>query len=907
MPGGEGGDVWRDGNRTAPTYAAYAARAWLQNNSPCTIVRLLGSQHRDAITDGEAGWTTAGTLSSTNGGAYGLFLFNSASAAFSAPSTGGQTGSLAAVWYCDRKSVHISLSGTVRGAGADSQTGTSSAGGSAILIENVGATQEFICIVSSSASSSQFNFNFSPTSDMYIRKVFNTNPTLCNTDITNTANQEELWLGESFERAVNDAGISDSANAVHGIIMGLSDGTSTYGDLKGKVLDNESLIDSQTGWFVSQDLKVVTAGVTNTFDVSGSSVTKLFKFHGLNHGEWVQNNLKVSIESITAPTNDFNTYGSFNVLLRRVDDSDNSILSVESYTNCNLNPNSPDYIAKKIGDLKQVWLADERKYRSLGSYQNQSKFIRVEMNSDVDAGATDTRLLPFGVWGPYKFQNVVIASSSITPLANIDHAFLTTVGLITPEKYGGGNHDRVIVTAPGQGATYPWQGTFTFPELALRVNSDDGGTNSQDAYWGYNSGKSESDTNFCESCLDIVRSLPDGVSSFVSSSQTVASWVFTLDDIQGISAQRATYAAGSRRAGSSITALSGGFQEILDAGYDRFTAPFFGGHDGLDIKEKDPFRNELLSGKTQFNSYPYNSIKRAIATISDAEVVEMNVATIPGITNTALTKQLIDVCEARADALAIIDLDGGFVPRHENNDDEATRHSSTAVATTVTNLRNRALNSSYACCYFPWVRIQDDATNATLWSPPSVVALGTFSTVDKNSDPWFAPAGFTRGGLTQGSAGIPVVGVRQALTSKERDKLYAANINPIASFPAEGIVIFGQKTLQVTPSALDRVNVRRLMIFVKKRISFMASRLLFEPNIRTTWKRFTDQVEPFLRDVKVRFGLSEFRVVLDATTTTADLVDRNIMYAKILLKPTRAIEFIAIDFVITNTGASFGD
>ena len=133
------------------------------------------------------------------------------------------------------------------------------------------------------------------------------------------------------------------------------------------------------------------------------------------------------------------------------------------------------------------------------------------------------------------------------------------------------------------------------------------------------------------------------------------------------------------------------------------------------------------------------------------------------------------------------------------------------------------------------------------------------------------------------------------------------SINPIAKFPAEGIVIFGQKTLQVTPSALDRINVRRLMIFVKKRISQIASGLLFDPNVQQTWKRFTAQVNPFLADVKTNFGLSDYRVVLDDTTTTPDLVDRNILYAKIFLKPTRAIEFIAIDFNITRTGASFDD
>ena len=170
-----------------------------------------------------------------------------------------------------------------------------------------------------------------------------------------------------------------------------------------------------------------------------------------------------------------------------------------------------------------------------------------------------------------------------------------------------------------------------------------------------------------------------------------------------------------------------------------------------------------------------------------------------------------------------------------------------------------------------------------------------------------SPAGFNRGGLTEGSAGLPVPQVRYRLTSKERDSLYEANINPIATFPSEGIVIFGQKTLQVTPSALDRINVRRLMIFLKKEVSRIASTILFDPNVETTWQRFTAQVEPFLASVKSRFGLTEFRVILDETTTTPDLVDRNILYAKIMLKPARAIEFIALDFVITRSGASFDD
>ena len=149
--------------------------------------------------------------------------------------------------------------------------------------------------------------------------------------------------------------------------------------------------------------------------------------------------------------------------------------------------------------------------------------------------------------------------------------------------------------------------------------------------------------------------------------------------------------------------------------------------------------------------------------------------------------------------------------------------------------------------------------------------------------------------------------MRERLVSKDRDSLYDANINPIAQFPAEGIVIFGQKTLQTTPSALDRINVRRLLIFVKRQISRFAATLLFDQNVQSTWNRFRGQVEPFLAGIKAGLGLDAYKLVLDETTTTPDLIDRNILYAQIFLKPTRAIEFIAIDFVITDSGASFDD
>ena len=194
-----------------------------------------------------------------------------------------------------------------------------------------------------------------------------------------------------------------------------------------------------------------------------------------------------------------------------------------------------------------------------------------------------------------------------------------------------------------------------------------------------------------------------------------------------------------------------------------------------------------------------------------------------------------------------------------------------------------------------------------MWIPPSVAALGAIGRSEARSELWFAPAGFNRGGLGSlgGPRGPSVIQARQRLDSRERDALYEVNINPIATFPAEGVVIFGQKTLQADQSALDRINVRRLLLFLKAEVNRIAKNLLFDQNVQSTWNRFKGQVEPILANTQAKFGLSEYKLVLDSSTTTADLIDRNIMYAKIYVKPARAIEYIVVDFIVTKTGADF--
>lgn len=455
-----------------------------------------------------------------------------------------------------------------------------------------------------------------------------------------------------------------------------------------------------------------------------------------------------------------------------------------------------------------------------------------------------------------------------------------------------------------------FSGSFLFPAIRLRLSASDGGTSPTNAYFGIQTTKTADSIEFDPSYVDMVRNMCAPLSSqtFAAGTQTADSFAFSMDDliITG-SAENCYYLSGSRKSGASYTAKNSA-RALLEKGFDKFTAPIFGGFDGLDITEKEPFNNTFLStaGSTELNNYGINTMRRAIDTVADPEFVETNLMSIPGVWTTAVTDKLITTCENRADALAVVDIQYAYTPAGTEGKETAVQRRPD-VTQAITTLRQRSLNSSYACTFFPWVTIRDSEVNRLVDVPPSVAALGTFGSSQARSELWFAPAGFVRGGLSNGGAGIPVTGVKMRLTSKDRDNLYAVNINPIATFPNEGIVIFGQKTLQVTRSALDRINVRRLMIFIKKEISTIANGILFDPNVQTTWDRFTSAVNPFLADVKARFGLTDFRVILDSTTTTDDLIDRNILYAKIYLKPARAIEFIALDFIVTRTGASFDD
>ena len=274
----------------------------------------------------------------------------------------------------------------------------------------------------------------------------------------------------------------------------------------------------------------------------------------------------------------------------------------------------------------------------------------------------------------------------------------------------------------------------------------------------------------------------------------------------------------------------------------------------------------------------------AIALLSNVDEYKYNVISIPGLlasTHSTQTTALVNNTIARGDAISIIDLVG-----YNSQVNAAINQAS-------------GFDSSYAAAYWPWLQTIDPNTGEAVWVPASTMLPGVYAFTDASSDPWFAPAGITRGGLGQ------VIRAERKLTAANRDDLYEANVNPIATFPGSGVTVFGQKTLQKRASALDRVNVRRLLIALKSFIGQVAEGLVFEQNTAATRNNFLSQVNPYLESVQQRQGLYAFKVVMDETNNTADVVDRNELIGQIFLQPTRTAEFIVLDFNVLPTGAVF--
>jgi hypothetical protein len=1021
--GGEGGDIWREGNTVGPTFGAYAAQAWLASGeAPITYVRLVGDQHPGASAAGYAGWQLGSngitTSTSTNSTAYGLFIadnttdlgqglafatltvqgglpsnndtvtiteqdgtalifeldsddtvaagrvevniagganataLNLANAiqgeiekgnlvnfvvqynatiapavvniAFTGTTLGsaavassngsgialaGETlapaaqaigeGALAAIFYAD--SGHLKLGGEEYG----STAGSTFQFGAGRLIQSIGQDKHFGLQVfnASGVEVDRVDFNFNRNSSRYIRNVFNTNPQLVNSQITPSDDLKSYWLGETFTRHLETYVTGTVQRGQSAVLLPLGSATAGTANWGYRATGSAP---AKTGYVFSQ---------------RATNQQQLFRFCGLSDGEDFQKNHMISIEEIREPANPVvNPYGTFAVCVKDLAGN-----SIEKFSNLDLNPASTNYIARRIGDQYMSWDNSKRRYRTYGDFLNLSNYIRVEVASGIANGGA-AGVLPAGFRGPVKHKSIAATSGS-----SVIHSVVSggiggdfTAAFVQPGNSStvvGGHGGSYAVAAHGD---QDFVVKYHFPSIPLRKSGSDGGAaDPYRVHWGIRPKLSDTSNQHDPDYVDYLRFLPAGIDSHTPNSDAFEySYNFSLDDLVINSASgSAIYRSGSYHATNNTTANSftspgnnqlnanGTFGDLLDLGVRQFIMPIFGGREGLNIKEAEPFRNIDVIGTTlsETTNYTHYSINKAIDSIRDPEVVAGNLLLMPGIYQPIMTDKLINTAETRQDVLAIIDLESDYTQSTENTDNSTQRLGS--VTTAISSLKSRNLNSSFACSFYPAVQAVDNLSPGApyVWLPASVAGLGAMASSQQRTDVWFAPAGFNRGGLGNlgGRRGPRVIQARQRLDSRERDDLYQVNINPIATFPAEGVVVFGQKTLQADQSALDRINVRRLLLFLKSRVSTVSRGLLFDPNVQTTWNRFKGSVEPVLSDVKARFGLTDYRIILDETTTTADLIDRNVMYAKIFIKPARAIEFIVVDFVITRTGADF--
>lgn len=550
----------------------------------------------------------------------------------------------------------------------------------------------------------------------------------------------------------------------------------------------------------------------------------LFKIHTLSDGTSANKEVKISIvgpkKALIA-----GDYGTFTLQVRDFNDTDATPNVLEQYDNLTLNPSDANYIARRIGNSAPVEDASGERYFQ-GDFQNNSRYIRVEMADGSENVSTDA--LPFG-------------------FAALNSPIGTATSQLSAPTY--------TLSTWVSGSTRGFSTTAT-----QNVNE----------YYGYQfSDVPNTNTSY-------LAPVPSGSVSRGSN--------FNLENL----ASNELYEPGTGTNFTVAQYLAGSAPSL--ASYLKFTVPFQGGFDGLNPAREVKMYDGITSNNTQgfdlstSTTAGSRAYKKALDVIANPDSFDINLLVLPGVIysqHSYIANYALNVCETRGDCFYIMDLVGAS--------DTATAAINTAAL----------IDSNYAAAYYPWVRVLDTDTNKFAFVPPSAVLPEVYAFSDNASAEWFAPAGLNRGGIP-GAAGVKV-----RLTQANRDELYEGKVNPIAQFPGQGICVWGQKTLQRRSSALDRVNVRRLLITVKKFIASSARFLVFEQNVEATRRRFLNIVNPFLANVQERSGLYAFRVIMDETNNTPDVIDRNLLVGQLYLQPTKTAEFIKLEFNILPTGATF--
>jgi hypothetical protein len=677
-----------------------------------------------------------------------------------------------------------------------------------------------------SGSYGTYQFSLDEESNKYITNVFGTDPKAGYAPVAAGQKIEAAYTYKNFKHRtktiVNEMlasgswKISISARDAMDFEDGIepADGTSAF-----------DLTNAYTPFIRSQLIAAYTGS-----GVSSSAAYDLFKVHTLTDGTAANTAYKIEISNVKSPgAVPGSSYGSFTLAVRSFSDTDSKPVYLERFDNLNLDVNSSNYVARRIGDTYN-YIDFNGKILEFGDFPQKSKYVRIEMASSpwpIDA-------IPYG-FGPYASP----IGGDYARLGKIPAMQYCSASayLLQPGRYASG---VVFQPAPAQAdvdlvALYP-NGSSVGPELDNK---------------------------------QYFAPLPQG-------SATGANVAFDLETYCGVSP---LYVAS---------------QESTNVKKRRFVLGFQGGFDGQSPSVPVLIGNDILptnqqgldcSTSTSRGTYAY---RQAVAALSNADEFDFNLITVPGINyqdHSYVATSIIDMCERRGDAFYIMDI----APNQ------------TAGAAAIQNVVDKAgeFDTNYAAAYYPWVKITETNSNRIMNVPPSVVMMGVYAANDQVAAEWFAPAGLNRGGIPN------AVSVADRLTHTERDTLYEGHVNPIAAFPGQGVVAWGQKTLQRNPSALDRVNVRRLLIALKKFIASSSRFLVFEQNVATTRQRFLNIVNPYLESVQQRSGVYAFRVVMDDSNNTPDLVDRGILYGQIYIQPTRTAEMIVLDFNVLPTGAAF--
>ena len=650
----------------------------------------------------------------------------------------------------------------------------------------------------------------------------------------------------------------------------------------------------------------------------GGKPENLFRIHSLDDGTWANSKLKYTIENIT-PGTDANPYGVFDLVVRSWDDTDKDKVIYEAFRSLSLNPSSARFIGKVIGDINTFFNWDasigNQKIVTEGDNVNISKYIRVEIAEKVNNEELDPSALPFGFRGaPHLVTSgsAPLASYSSASMYSVASPLQNTIQMPVPfrENLTLGSTNKVVDKSFCWGVQFNRKTSATEPNGSVLQNETlknfslyypDYHTDFMNVIVSNNEGTPDTAANgildadrfnnnlFTLSNVKITYT-PDAPSSTTGEAnvQTMVSWSYVRTG--NVTADGTTYrelrasdlSDSAVRQVAKFTFFSqGGFN-----GVRIFNQSAYEMTDKAVTEEMDNTNRGVTEGPT------VTAYDKAIDVISDSTETDIQLLVIPGIKNSIITDKAILNIENRLDAFYIMD-----VPTYDSSNEVVFDYDDqiSSVRYTITNFQNRGLNSSYGAAYFPDVKLRDEFTGTTRTVAASTAVLGAFGKNDAIGYPWFAPAGFTRGALPTTQETV------LRLNRQNLDDLQEANINPIVAFPgSEGVVVWGQKTLLDKESQLERVNVRRLMIELRRRVRKIANRIIFEPGRAETLANFENLVRPILKQIQDQNGVSKYLVKIDTTTTTQADIENRTIRGKILVAPTKTLEFLDISFVLTN-------